>query len=172
MSVIPLTCPRCAGLIQVAIADSGQQIACPECHSLIWVPPDRFEQAPVPPPVASGETLVEPPPVDLLPLTCPACGGLFQVATTLAGSRVACPNCHALVMAAAKEPVEPPPLPPPPPQFPERSTAPTPTTKPSPAETVPVERSSKDRAHRRRTRNLVLWIVCLAILIAVLWLFL
>jgi hypothetical protein len=35
---------------------------------------------------------------------------------------------------------------------------------------LPVELSPKQRAQRRNTRNLILWIVCLAILIAVVWL--
>jgi predicted nucleic acid-binding Zn ribbon protein len=33
-----------------------------------------------------------------------------------------------------------------------------------------VELSPKQRAQRRHTRNVILWIVCLAILIAVVWL--
>jgi hypothetical protein len=174
MSVIPFTCPRCAGLIQAALADAGRQIPCPVCHHVIWVPPDRFEPSPEPPPVARGEPGVEPPPVELLALTCPACGGLFQVATTLAGSRVACPNCNALVMAAVAESVEPP-LPPPPiapPQSLDRSIAVARPATPPAAESLPVEQVNKDRAQRRRTRNLLLWIACLAILLVVLWLFL
>ena len=170
MAVIPLTCPRCAGLIQVGIADSGQQVVCPECHNLIWVPPDRCEPSPVPPPVVSGAPGVEPPPVELVALTCPACGGLFQVATTLAGSRVACPSCNALVMAAAAEPVEPPALAPP--MLPDLPIATTQPASCPTAESVPVEQANKDRAQRRRTRNLILWIACLAILLVVLWLFL
>lgn len=171
MTVIPLTCPRCAGLIQVEIADSGQQVACPECHSFIWVPPpDRVEPSPVPPPVVSGDADIEPPPVEFLALTCPACGGLFQVAATLAGSRVACPNCRALVMAAAAEPVEL--LPPAPRIAPTGPAVPPRPANSSAADSVPVEQANKARAHRRRTRNLILWIICLAILIAVLWLFL
>ncbi len=175
MTFVPLTCPRCAGLIPVSLADAGRQIACPACQGLIAVPPPELLAPPVPPPMAEPPvaeppvipTHVEPPPVELLPLTCPACGGLFQVATTLAGSRVACPNCRALVMAAAAMPqIEPPIAPPPiaqPPARPELAT-------PAPADGALLAPSPKDRARRRHARNLILWLVCLLILLAALWL--
>jgi DNA-directed RNA polymerase subunit RPC12/RpoP len=170
MSVVPFTCPRCGGLFQLDALEAGRRVPCPACHGLISVPPlgllgPRPTAPPIAPPVIAAE--VEPPPVELIPLTCPTCSGLFQVATTLAGSRVACPNCNQLVMAPARlasAPNEPPPA--------NTSLAPVVphlVELPLPAP-PPIELSPKQRAHRRQTRNLILWFVCLAILIAVLWL--
>jgi DNA-directed RNA polymerase subunit RPC12/RpoP len=164
MAVVPLTCPRCAGLIQLETTQAGRQIHCPVCQGLFSVPPiELLCPPPVAPPVVGPE--VEPPPVDLMPLTCPACGGLFQVATTLAGIRIACPNCNQLVMAPPRNVVEPTP---PPPTSSQRSAPQTespPATEPPSAELTP-----KQRARRRQTRNLILWAICLVILIAVVWL--
>src|SRR5688572_26204375 len=79
------------------------------------IEPPLIAPLPIEPPPVERSTLaaapVEPPPVELLPQTCPACGNVFQVATTLLGCRVACPTCQALLIATAATPVEPPPLP-------------------------------------------------------------
>jgi hypothetical protein len=163
MAVVPSTCPRCAGLIQLNTSQAGRQVPCPVCQGLISVPPiELLSPPPFAPPVVAPE--VEPPPVDLMPLTCPACQGPFQVATTLAGHRVACPNCNQLVMAPARAAVEPTP-----PPLPSNQPA-TPQARTPAAAPPPTELSPKQRAQRRQTRNVILWIVCLAILIAVVWL--
>ena len=178
MPAVPLTCPRCEGQIEIDDSRAGKQIVCPACRGFISVPPrDLSASAAVaPPPIAvppmaappivplCGEAAVEPPPVELTALTCAACGGLFQVATTLAGSRVACPSCHQLVMAPPRVALEP--TPPPLPSSPQ-APAPVPLRA---AQPPPVEISPKQRAQRRHTRNVILWVVCLAILIAVVWL--
>gem|GEM_PF-5207752 len=173
ISVLPLTCPRCGCLIPLDALDAARQVPCPACHGLISVSPlERLGPCPTPPPIAPPviSADVEPPPVELIPLTCPKCGGLFQVATALAGSRVACPNCHQLVLAPAQLAAESS-LPP----ATSTSVAPVlpglrePLAPPLPVP-PPVELSPKQRDQRRQTRNLILWVVCLAILIAVLWL--
>lgn len=137
-----------------------------------------IEPPPVAPPVALSPLAlapVEPPPVELLPLTCPACGGVFQVATTLAGCRVACPNCQALVVATPAAMLESPPAAPPePPQLAlppiAIEDAPTKTSPSAPEQSPAMSLPKKDRSRRRTIRNLVLWAICLAILFAVLWL--
>ena len=143
--------------------------AAPPIEPPLVEPPPIHPPTIAPPPIvaAAVEPLPEPPPVELLSLTCPSCSNVFQVATTLLGCRVACPTCQALVMAAPAalqsqselplpatiEPASPPTAPP-------QSTPTQPRT----------ELTPKDRARRRLTRNLILWVICLAILIAVVWL--
>ena len=169
MAVVPLTCPRCAGLIQLDIAQAGRQVPCPACQGLISVPPiELLCPPPAAPPVVGAPVepqAVEPPPVELIQLTCSACQGCFQVATTLAGSRVACPHCNQLVMAPPRTAAEPAP-----PLLPGNQSATLPAAPPAAVEPPAAELSPKQCARRRHTRNLILWIVCLAILVVVVWL--
>ena len=109
--------------------------------------------------------------MELLSLSCTACGESFQIGTALAGGRVACPNCRELVTAPPI--ATPPQAEPTPPPLPDLDRAgPEPAAPPvqSPPQAAKRRRvlTPKERAQRRFTRNLILWIVCLAVLIAAL----
>ena len=107
MSVVPLQCPVCTGLIQIDVALGGQQVACPLCQSVMSLPPvevllgilAQTGGQPVPPP-SQG-----PPPGEVIQLACPVCAGPFQVLTSMAGQQVGCPHCASPVLIPPLGPV-------------------------------------------------------------------
>ena len=54
----------------------------------------------------------EPPPLETLALTCPHCGGAFQVRSEYRGLQVACPLCQQAIEVPVASGVVPPPPPP------------------------------------------------------------
>jgi hypothetical protein len=107
MTLVTLECPHCRGMMQVDAAAAGQQIACPLCQGTMQVPPaDVLAAAMAPPAPPEGPSPAPPPgfggglpgvPVALMPLACPACGGMFQVPPSTAGMQLPCPACGQLV---------------------------------------------------------------------------
>jgi len=107
MTLVTLECPHCRGMMQVDAAAAGQQIACPLCQGTMQVPPaDVLAAAMAPPAPPEGPSPAPPPgfggglpgvPVALMPLACPACGGMFQVPPSAAGLQLPCPACGQLV---------------------------------------------------------------------------
>ncbi|MEX2168148.1 MAG: hypothetical protein WD851_02470 [Pirellulales bacterium] len=53
----------------------------------------------------------EPPPLETLALTCPHCGGAFQVRSEYRGLQVACPLCQQAIEVPVASGVVPPPPP-------------------------------------------------------------
>lgn len=148
-SVNSLACPHCTGLFQVLPEMAGQQVACPHCQGHVSVP---------------GDLNSEPP-----PLTAPA------PPTPAPQQQPSAPPSSTLTS-----------------QTPPTSVAPTPTSV-GPARPIPVKTKEsgqvtasdgpkrtvhrggrkvelrrltpEEKTQRRRTRNLILSILCLAILL-------
>ena len=112
MNLVTLECPLCRGMIQVDAASGGQQVACPLCRGMMQVPAldllAAIAQPPPPPAFASPPPTppaVPPPmprpfaavPMELMSLSCPSCGGMFQVPPSAAGMQLPCPTCRQMV---------------------------------------------------------------------------
>lgn len=104
MSVVPLQCPLCAGLLQIDSSMAGQQVQCPMCAGVLQLPPlEHLElmaqqaaaQQSAPQQYAQQEYPQQAPAGDpLLQLPCPACQSAMTVPLSMAGQQVGCPFCN------------------------------------------------------------------------------
>lgn len=178
-----MDCPQCRGTIQVPPLEALTAADLPQPP-----PPPIAAPPPVEPPVAHSSwtsPLRTPVPVELMSVGCPGCGNSFQVPPAAAGLALACPACGKMVTVPAVESPGsiPAPAPPPaadpirakvtelllPPAIDLPDANPTllagPSQPQSRAEDDPAARRSA-RAQQRMIRNIVLWTIGLAVLLA------
>jgi DNA-directed RNA polymerase subunit RPC12/RpoP len=119
-SALVFLCPRCRAHMTAAEDQVGRQLACPDCGTLVHVPPrpprirapaadayaiDEATDSPSPPPAAPRYIAVH----------CPLCRTLMQVPEDQAGTTVVCHDCGTKTLVPP--PLKPRPLSPPPPPY-------------------------------------------------------
>ena len=181
MTTVQLSCPLCSGILQVDSSMGGRPVTCPHCLGVITIP----ELEPEPAPQSSAGPLACPHCTGLfqvLPemagqqVACPHCQGHVTVPSELAAAPIA-PQAPPMSPRSTS---------------PRSETAPAPTTS-GPARPIPVKPkesgpvttgensprtvrsgarkvelrrlSPEEKTQRRRTRNLILSLLCLAILL-------
>lgn len=99
MGLVHLSCPICAGILEVDESAAGMQIQCPGCLHTITVPsldaglallnPSNSSAQPIPTPHSENVAIAE--------LGCPHCTAVFQVTSEMEGAEVSCPHCQGVV---------------------------------------------------------------------------